>query len=520
MKIPVSRSAVLALALATSGCATFQPQRGVDAAASLLADRGQAWAAVADGQCADPPPPLAALLAAPLTDEAAVQVALLCNPGIAAAYARMGIANADAFEAARLSNPSLSLGVADKSGAGGGTRVSVGIAQNFTELILRGPRTRLAEGEFLRAQHLLAGSILELVADVRAETWTLIGAVQLAQAHAAIAEAMDASAELSARFHAAGNISARELALARAQATESRIAARIADEAAVAARAGLQRALGLDAAIAWEVIDSFALPSDAALDPSALRAQADLQRLDLAAARVLVERLADSAHTTRRLRWLGEFEVGIDYEREPDHSRLIGPTLSIQLPLFQRGQGALARAESMSAWSRAERRRLTLEVSTSVELAARRLDAARARVDDHRLHLLPQRAIVVARMQEEVNFMLRGAFELIAARRDELEAAAGYFEALRDYWIAHAELERAVGARITVSRSGRPIRAAEVLRVGTDAPEPIHDHGAMTALPSGDGVTPASPKRSVVPDRDGAAHRHDQPDTNPPGEPS
>ena len=42
--------------------------------------------------------------------------------------------------------------------------------------------------------------------------------------------------------------------------------------------------------------------------------------------------------------------------------------------------------------------------------------------------------------------MLVGVFELFAAKRAEFDAYQSYLDALRNYWAARADLERAVGA--------------------------------------------------------------------------
>jgi cobalt-zinc-cadmium efflux system outer membrane protein len=45
--------------------------------------------------------------------------------------------------------------------------------------------------------------------------------------------------------------------------------------------------------------------------------------------------------------------------------------------------------------------------------------------------------------------MLLGVYQLLQARQSELEAYRDFIEALRDYWIARSDLERAIGARLT-----------------------------------------------------------------------
>jgi cobalt-zinc-cadmium efflux system outer membrane protein len=69
-------------------------------------------------------------------------------------------------------------------------------------------------------------------------------------------------------------------------------------------------------------------------------------------------------------------------------------------------------------------------------------------VDTHRTALIPQRESVVARSQEQQNYMIIGVFELIQAKRQEYDAYQSYLEAIRDYWLARTDLMRAVGARL------------------------------------------------------------------------
>ena len=45
--------------------------------------------------------------------------------------------------------------------------------------------------------------------------------------------------------------------------------------------------------------------------------------------------------------------------------------------------------------------------------------------------------------------MQKSSYELLAAKEREQIAERGYVEALRDYWIARAELEKAVGGKLS-----------------------------------------------------------------------
>ena len=121
------------------------------------------------------------------------------------------------------------------------------------------------------------------------------------------------------------------------------------------------------------------------------------QRPDLVAARRRAEALATALGDTRRFRWLGAFEVGVEGERDTDGSELVGPSVAIELPIFHRNEATVARAEARV--DRAEADALALE--TSIDHAVRGAHAAVAaaarRVQRLREELLPLREQVVAR---------------------------------------------------------------------------------------------------------------------------
>lgn len=486
-----------------TGCATFSANRGLDDVRQMVADRG-GTAPPVDGprDCADPAAGVVTLTAEPLAPDSAIQIALTCNTSLAAEYASLGIARAETFQAARLANPTLSAAALDSSARGAPPQIELGLMQNFTNLLLRGPRMRLAEGEFLRTQQRLAGDILQLGAQTRADYYTLVGTQQVASVRHAVSDAQQTSAELAQRFHRAGNLSARVLAEYQAAAAQALVDARKADNDAITARVALMLDLGLPASMKWSVPDRLSVPLDEDLGEEALEQRADQNRLDLAAARKLVVLLAASEQAARKFRWLGEFNVGLSYERDPDRSRLLGPALSIQLPIFDQGQGPVARAQALKNWSDAEQRRLTQIVAGTVQLAYRRMLNARDRAHGYRHQIIPQRQNVVARTQEEQNYMLVGAFDLLAAKRAEFDAYQGYLDAVRDYWVARANLELAIGASLpgTAQPAAEGISAQQLL-TPLPAKNGTQHHGGMQ-----DKKTPAKPEQ---PNKDHSAHDHD-----------
>ncbi len=84
-------------------------------------------------------------------------------------------------------------------------------------------------------------------------------------------------------------------------------------------------------------------------------------------------------------------------------------------------------------------------MENDVTAGVERLALARDIAENYRDELLPSAASAVARQQERVNFMLVSVFELIRSRREEYDAWQGYFESVRDYWIARSALRAAIG---------------------------------------------------------------------------
>jgi cobalt-zinc-cadmium efflux system outer membrane protein len=47
--------------------------------------------------------------------------------------------------------------------------------------------------------------------------------------------------------------------------------------------------------------------------------------------------------------------------------------------------------------------------------------------------------------------MLLGVYQLLAAKQNEINSYREYIESVRDYWIARADLERAIGTRLAAA---------------------------------------------------------------------
>ena len=447
LRFPIS--AMLAAAMLLGGCVGIPADRGFSDVKTLVAERG-GLVVVAPGRDAEAERQIADWLAAPLTVESAQRIALSRNPRLVEQYARLGIAQAAVYDAARISNPLFSLAVLDSNVAG--HRVTLGLAQNFADLLNLSPRKRQARGQLERAQQQAAADLLDLAAEVEAAYFAHIGAVSVSELREAIALAGAASAELAQRFLDAGNINRLQLNREKAAATEARIAADRAEARMLAARTELNRLLGLTAEEdRWAVQVRLPLPVQEEDTLAELQRHANYGRLDLLAARKQVVLLEDALGAARSYRFIGDIVVGVERERDTDGSKLTGPTLELSLPIFNWGAGRVERARAELEQARATARALEIKVSNDVRLAQARVAGARGLAERYRGQLIPQREEVVQRSTELQNFMLIGQFELLAAKQQEFEAYQGYLEALAAYWTSRGELARAVGARLPSS---------------------------------------------------------------------
>lgn len=464
-----------------AACASVPSDRGYGDVRQLAADRGQV---LPDAVAADRSALVQEILTRPLTQTNAVRVAFINNPRLGADYARLGLTGAEVIQAGRLSNPTFTGGWQYSSRTGDVNRYDLGLTQNFVELLLLPARTRFAKGEFERAKLDATQDLLNLAADVQSAYYGAVGARQVTEMRKTIATAAASSAELSARFQQAGNFTALELALDQATASQAMLDLEQAEADETRADNRLNELMGLSARTHWKVANALPAPVGEEDTLDTLQNLATTKRPDLDSDRRAVALLEDSLGITRRYRFLGSAEVGVQYERDTDRNRLLGPSFSLQLPIFSQGQAPLLRAESQLDAARAELKAKELEVFNGVQSAHDHVMAARKRVERLGGETIPLREKIVARTQEQVSYMLVGIFELLRAKQNEYNAYEQYLEAVRDYWDARVDLARAIGSRLpSDSLIGEAILAPEVPVEPESAGMGQMDHGAGMSMP-------------------------------------
>ncbi len=437
-------TAALLAALALTGCASLAPDAGFDGvrdASKRLGGHELAWARDDEAR-RRLDERVAQLLAEPLSMDAAVQVALLNNRHLQAAFEELGIADADRVQASRWPNPGFSFG---RSTKGDEVEIERSLHLDIGRLLAL-PLIREVEARrFSRAQGLAASTVLQLAADTRKAWVQAVAAGQGVQYARQVMDAAEASAELARRMAAVGNFNRLQLAREQSFYADAALALARAEQAQRSARERLTRLLGL-----WGEQAAFRLPERLPDLPGAPRELPDIerqaiaQRLDVQGARLAIEQAARQLGLGRATRFVNVFEIGLSRNSSNEAPTQTGWEIGFQIPLFDWGGARMAQAEGLYRQSVARAAAAAIDARSEVREA---YGAYRTAWDIAR-HQRDERVPLARRISEEnllrYNGMLIGVFELLADARTQIATVNAAIEAERDFWLAQAELDMAL----------------------------------------------------------------------------
>jgi len=295
----------------------------------------------------------------PLAAEDAVAIALWNSAAFHADLANLGLARADLAEAGLLRNPNLSL--------------LFPVGPKPFELLFTLPiealwqRPRRVEAARAGLEVVSQGLVqhgLDLARDANLAWTDLALAQQKSTLEAETAGLKERIAELTGRRLQAGDISEAEAGLAQADAVMARDASRRAESEVLVARERLRLAIGLRGD--RSNLMAAPLPEIPAPAPEldSLLESAFASRPDLRAAELAVQAAAKRARWERsRVLALG---VSLSTKEVGNYGVRSGPGMALDLPIFNRNQGAISRADAeveRAAWLYlAARDRVELEV--------------------------------------------------------------------------------------------------------------------------------------------------------------
>jgi cobalt-zinc-cadmium efflux system outer membrane protein len=383
------------------------------------------------------------ILESPVTLESALRLAAINNPRLRSTFSELDLAEADLIQAGLIPNPVFS-GTIKHSGSD--TKTEFSLSQELVAIFTRGLRKKVATRQLDQARLQVAAAVLDFEAAVKTTFTTFQGAQQETRLLHANLEVTDAGLELAKRQRQVGNISQLALDTQAAGEAQQRLNLTQSELREKTAREALSRLLGLEGThTQWTVAQEMpALPeSDPRLE--GLESYAIAHRFDVALARSNREIAAEALKLARRTRFFTSVSVGVSAEKDPGSPQLIGPLIDLELPIFNRKQGEIARLEAQGKQAEANLAALVVDIRSQAREGHARLSAARATATYYRDTLVPLRQRVMEQSLLHYNAMLLGVYDLIRAQQDHNDAAKGSLDALRDYWIAHFELERILG---------------------------------------------------------------------------
>ena len=448
------------LAVSLGGCAGFTPDAGLGPARAVaLTELGKDVSKTTnEADAVDAQGRAEQLLRRPLTPESAVQIALLKNRGLQAAFNDLGVSEAQFVQATLPPVPRLSL-----SSASGDFSIEITrqVVVSLFQLATLPARTAFAERRFQSAQYRAAEAVVRLAAETQRQYYRTVAANQsvgfleqaLASAESAsiLAKSLGETGALNKLEQAREHAFYVELG---AQGAKARVQQRVEREKLI-------RQLGL-----WGRDVDFKLPGSLPPLPSrlaagsALEAQALEKRVDLRMSRLDLEALAGQYGLTQASGFVSAFDVGYteDYERSKsfsvneaggvdvtrDKTLRRGIALDLTIPIYDFGQTAVvgAREAYFGAANRLAQR--AVNARSQVREAYLRYRGNYDIARHYQTTVLPLRKTIQDQALLQYSGMLIDVTTLIVDARARILSNIQAIEARRDFWIASTDLKAAI----------------------------------------------------------------------------
>jgi outer membrane protein TolC len=437
----------LASAMLLSGCTWFAPDAGMgvvatiaqqelnkDAAAIRSPEEAEAAAAT-----------VRRLLNRTLTADAAVQIALLNNRGLQAAYDELAIADAERVGQSLPPNPTFSW---RRIQAGPALESEMQLVTDIIALATLPARSEIAAERFHQAQLRAAEETLRVAHEARRAYYRAVAARELIHFLTESQSAAEASTKLAAHLRETGAMN--KLDQAREQVFYADLTAQLATarQREASERETLIRAMGLsDANLDFKLPNALPAVPRRVETLGSVEVDAVARRVDLQIARAELDVLAKSYGLTQASRFINILDGGYadKLEKRPDERFLMrGFDIRLQIPVFDFGEVRVRQVEA--TYMQAVNRLLALAVNARSE-ARDAYRAYRSTYDiagHYQREVLPLRKIISDETLLRYNAMLIDVFSLLAEARQRIAANITAIEAKRDFWLATVELKAAI----------------------------------------------------------------------------
>ena len=445
----------------------------------------------------------------------ALRLALCNSRRLQSSFLEIGLARADWVQSGLLSNPTLGLALLFPEG-GGRSNLQFSLAQNIVDLWQLPVKRRIAERELERTILHVARLAGELANDAKRAYYGAVAQDHLARLAEENVAVLSKSYETIRAQREAGTVSALDENLARGEMLQAQLALRDAQLLATNARRKLARLLSIETDLRdVRLLDPLPAPTALTLDADALIALAREKRLDLRAVRQAAE-ASDEKTRLEYLKVFPEITVGPYLERlerraQPGRKTLadfarasiaagtptvpdiqsrgqrraeesqeidtmLGPTVSMTLPIFDQNQAQVARARLTHAQAVKSYEDLQINIAQDIRIAADHAAVSWTQVAFYHDELIPQatRNVEFA----EISYKAGDAdiVALLQAQRTAIQVRQAHFATWSEAATAWADLELAVGV---------PLNA--LTESETPAPEPARPSSSQPFTEESDG---------------------------------
>jgi outer membrane protein TolC len=458
---------VLIGAIPLAACAWFSPDSGMSTVAGItnktlrkdvIAIRSEEDAAFARSRVEQ-------LLRRPLTVETTVQVSLLSNSGLQAAYNELSLAEADMVESSLPPSPTFAVSRIVGSNA---FEYETQVIADILALATLPARSEIAATRFHQAQLRAVQETLRLAAEVRRAYYDALAWRELTDLLAEWKTTADAAAQVAVKLGETGSMNKLDQARELGFYSETTVDLATVRQEASTARERLAGLLGL-----WGRDLDFKLPNR--LPPLPVRPQtlpgiemeAVARRVDLQIGRVELDWLAKSYGLTRATRFINMFEAaGITKKaKEPEGMpfRINGGAVQFQIPIFDFGEVRVQRAEQtyMQAVNRLAEKAVSARAQgrSAYRVYRSTYDIA----GYYQREVLPIRKIITEETQLRFSAMQIDVFALLIEARQRLAVLRAAIEAKRAFWQAKADLQATIigGGVVNKGSGGSGLPAGE-----------------------------------------------------------
>ncbi len=376
-----------------------------------------------------------------LDEEDVVQIVLLNNKNLQALYESLGVATSQLTQAGLWKNPIFSFSYKFATKAALGDLIDMGLMQNFLDILLVPLKKRMAQADLAATKNKVIAQVLEIIAQAKIAFSELQVALAINELKKQLLLAHELSFEACQKLRAAGNVVELQVLENQSLYDEMRLDIASQEIVILEAREKLSTLMGLwGRQIGWKTVSVLPKVPDKEGNFSDIENTAILNSVDLAVAQDRLRSMgAQLGLDTSRLVF-PQFDLGVDSERE-EGIWYVGPSLNIALPLFDVGKASRAKARAMitQAWNQ--------YTALAVAVRSKARTARFSLLNTFRQMRYLEEVVVPLseRMTQAVllqhNAMQMGIFELLTAKREEIEKKIRCLQMQQEYWRAKITLQ-------------------------------------------------------------------------------